>query len=100
MQAITEELRHLMQSTLLTANRGEQGKMDIDEEYNTTLAVRLKFSLTVWDYVIPVTPTLPAVFGVSFIDKQVFSGLYRVQIKLLRSAEEYAAFCFATAYCP
>ncbi|OAE31691.1 hypothetical protein AXG93_3384s1650 [Marchantia polymorpha subsp. ruderalis] len=65
MQAITEELRHLMQSTLLTANRGEQGKMDIDEEYNTTLAVRLKFSLTVWDYVIPVTPTLPAVFGIS-----------------------------------
>ncbi|KAG6554402.1 hypothetical protein Mapa_004319 [Marchantia paleacea] len=65
MQAITEELRHLIQSTLLTANRGEQGKMDIDEEYNTTLAVRLKFSLTVWDYVIPVTPTLPAVFGIS-----------------------------------
>ncbi|KAL2642237.1 hypothetical protein R1flu_009824 [Riccia fluitans] len=64
-KATAEELEQLIQSNLFNSNRAEQGTMEIDDEYNASLAVRLKYSLTVWDYVLPLTPTLPAVIGVS-----------------------------------
>jgi len=38
----------------------------MDEDVMNNVSVRLKLSLTVWDFTLPVTPSLPAVFGVSW----------------------------------
>jgi hypothetical protein len=37
----------------------------MDEDAISNLTVRVKLNLTVWDFVLPATPSLPAVFGVS-----------------------------------
>uniref|UniRef100_A0A0E0EDM2 Glycoside hydrolase 123 catalytic domain-containing protein n=1 Tax=Oryza meridionalis TaxID=40149 RepID=A0A0E0EDM2_9ORYZ len=37
----------------------------MDEDIMNNVAVRLKLSLTVWDFTLPLTPSLPAVFGIS-----------------------------------
>ncbi|XP_020530317.1 uncharacterized protein LOC18445880 isoform X2 [Amborella trichopoda] len=42
----------------------ESGDM-MDEDTRTDLSVRIKLSVTVWDFVLPLTPSLPAVFGIS-----------------------------------
>ncbi|KAH8931516.1 hypothetical protein BDL97_19G025700 [Sphagnum fallax] len=65
LHAICEGLQELIQSPPLAANCGETGKMDIDEECKTSLAVRLGVHITVWEFVLPITPSLPAVFGIS-----------------------------------
>lgn len=38
----------------------------MEEDAVSSLSIRLKISLTVWDFVLPVTPSVPAVIGVSF----------------------------------
>lgn len=38
----------------------------MDEDAISSLSVQVKLSLTVWDFILPATPSLPAVFGVSF----------------------------------
>ncbi|XP_071923674.1 uncharacterized protein [Coffea arabica] len=44
----------------------DNGPVDMmDEDAISNLSVRLKISLTVWDFVLPETPSLPAVIGVS-----------------------------------
>jgi hypothetical protein len=40
--------------------------MDIDEDNQLSFSVRVKLTVTVWDFILPITPSLPAVFGVSF----------------------------------
>lgn len=37
----------------------------MDEDAISSLSVRVKLNLTVWDFTLPATPSLPAVFGVS-----------------------------------
>lgn len=37
----------------------------MEEDAVSNLAVRIKLRLTVWEFIIPVTPSLPAVIGVS-----------------------------------
>ncbi|KAL5199185.1 hypothetical protein ABZP36_002697 [Zizania latifolia] len=37
----------------------------MEEDVMNNVAVRLKLSLTVWDFTLPLTPSLPAVFGIS-----------------------------------
>lgn len=37
----------------------------MDEDAISTLSLRVKLNLTVWEFVLPATPSLPAVFGVS-----------------------------------
>lgn len=37
----------------------------MEEDVVSNLAVRIKLRLTVWEFIIPVTPSLPAVIGVS-----------------------------------
>ncbi|CAM6094606.1 unnamed protein product [Calypogeia fissa] len=64
-QALYEGLQQILQSSLLTATQGENRKMDIDEDFDSSLAVQVKVGLTVWDFVLPETPSLPAVFGIS-----------------------------------
>uniref|UniRef100_A0A0D9X0T2 Glycoside hydrolase 123 catalytic domain-containing protein n=1 Tax=Leersia perrieri TaxID=77586 RepID=A0A0D9X0T2_9ORYZ len=39
----------------------------MDEDIMNNVAVRLKLSLTVWDFTLPLTPSLPAVFGIGFV---------------------------------
>ncbi|XP_024529573.1 uncharacterized protein LOC9655857 [Selaginella moellendorffii] len=58
LEEVRQDLQHLLDHPALAHN----GKMEIDEE---SLSLKLKISITVWDFVLPVTPTLPAVFGVS-----------------------------------
>lgn len=58
-------LQQLQESPLLLSGQVENGKMDIDEDIITSLSVRVKLSVTVWDFILPITPSLPAVFGVS-----------------------------------
>ena len=38
----------------------------MDEDVMNNVAVRVKLRLTVWDFTLPLTPSLPAVFGVSW----------------------------------
>lgn len=38
----------------------------MEEDVVTNLSVRLKLCVTVWEFTLPLTPSLPAVFGVSF----------------------------------
>lgn len=37
----------------------------MDEDVLSNLSIRLKISVTVWDFTLPLTPSLPAVFGIS-----------------------------------
>lgn len=39
----------------------------MDEDAISNLSVRVRFRLTVWDFILPATPSLPAVIGVSSI---------------------------------
>lgn len=63
---ICEGLHQVLQSPLLSVSCGDFGKMEIDEESQSPPCVRVRFSITVWDFILPITPSLPAVFGVSF----------------------------------
>lgn len=38
----------------------------MEEDAISNFSIRLKLSLTVWDFVLPATPSLPAVIGVSY----------------------------------
>lgn len=39
----------------------------MEEDVISNLSVRVKINVTVWDFILPETPSLPAVFGVSFM---------------------------------
>lgn len=62
---ICEGLHQVLQSPLLSASCGDFGKMEIDEESQSPPYIRVQFSITIWDFILPITPSLPAVFGVS-----------------------------------
>lgn len=64
LREISAGLRRLLQAPLLSAS-GENGSMDMDGDYQEASGIRVKLSITVWDFVLPVTPSLPAVFGIS-----------------------------------
>lgn len=64
LRAITAGLKRLLQAPLLSAS-SENGSMDMDGDSQEASAIRVKLSITVWDFVLPVTPSLPAVFGIS-----------------------------------
>ena len=65
LQSIYEGLQQILQSPLLSATCGDFGKMEIDEESQSPPCIRVQFSITVWDFILPITPSLPAVVGVS-----------------------------------
>lgn len=67
LRSICEGLHQVLQSPLLSAGCEDFGKMEIDEEFQASPSVQVQFSITVWDFVLPITPSLPAVFGVSLI---------------------------------
>ncbi|MQL82758.1 hypothetical protein Taro_015249, partial [Colocasia esculenta] len=63
-RSATSTLRRVLMSP--TFNEFSLGSGDVmDEDTVTNLSVSLKFCVTVWDFTLPLTPSLPAVFGVS-----------------------------------
>ncbi|KAM7256464.1 hypothetical protein ACFE04_012205 [Oxalis oulophora] len=66
MKSATTSLRRALVSPFFSEFFSDNGSVDMmDEDAISYLPVRVKISLTVWDFIIPVTPSLPAVFGIS-----------------------------------
>eukprot|EP00252_Welwitschia_mirabilis_P007417 TRINITY_DN1872_c0_g1_i1.p1 TRINITY_DN1872_c0_g1~~TRINITY_DN1872_c0_g1_i1.p1 ORF type:complete len:657 (-),score=147.64 TRINITY_DN1872_c0_g1_i1:351-2321(-) len=61
---IIANLKRVLQIPLLSVS-SDNGSMDMDEEVHDDSVIRVKLSVTVWDFVLPLTPSLPAVFGIS-----------------------------------
>lgn len=59
-------LRRVLLSPVFSEFSTDNGPVDMmDEDAISNLSVRVKLNLTVWDFILPATPSLPAVFGVS-----------------------------------
>lgn len=65
-KSATSSLRTLLQSPGFADCFSDNCPVDLmEEDAISNLSLRLKISLTVWDFVIPETPSLPAVIGIS-----------------------------------
>ncbi|KAE8690360.1 hypothetical protein F3Y22_tig00110895pilonHSYRG00149 [Hibiscus syriacus] len=65
-KSATTSLKRALFSPSFSEFFSDNGPVDMmDEDAISNLSVRVKLSLTVWDFVIPTTPSLPAVFGIS-----------------------------------
>ncbi|XP_031407349.1 uncharacterized protein LOC116215680 isoform X1 [Punica granatum] len=59
-------LRRILLSPSFAEFLSDDGIDDMmDEDATSNLSVRVKINLTVWDFILPATPSLPAVFGIS-----------------------------------
>lgn len=59
-------LRRVIFSPLFSEFFSDNGPIDMmDEDAISNLSVRVRFRLTVWDFILPATPSLPAVIGIS-----------------------------------
>ncbi|KAG2663911.1 hypothetical protein I3843_16G056300 [Carya illinoinensis] len=59
-------IRRVLLSPSFSEFFSDNGQVDMmDEDAISNLSVRVKLHLTVWDFIIPATPSLPAVFGIS-----------------------------------
>lgn len=68
MKSASTSLRRVLLSPSFSEFFSDNGPVDImDEDAISNLSVRVKLHLTVWDFTLPVTPSLPAVFGVSYM---------------------------------
>ena len=75
MKSATTNLRSIVQSPSFCELFSDGDPVDMmDEDAISNLSVRVKLSLTVWDFVLPLTPSLPAVFGVSSLFVQLYIG--------------------------
>ncbi|XP_057469911.1 LOW QUALITY PROTEIN: uncharacterized protein LOC130758917 [Actinidia eriantha] len=65
-KSATTSLRRVLLSPSFSDFFSDNGPVDMmDEDSISNLSIRLKLSLTVWDFVLPTTPSLPAVIGIS-----------------------------------
>ncbi|XP_054797885.1 uncharacterized protein LOC129302962 [Prosopis cineraria] len=65
-KSATASLRRILLSPLFSEFFSDNGSVDMmDEDAISSLSVRVKLNLTVWDFILPATPSLPAVFGIS-----------------------------------
>ncbi|KAK4276603.1 hypothetical protein QN277_014733 [Acacia crassicarpa] len=65
-KSATTSLRRILLSPLFSEFFSDNGSVDMmDEDAISSLSVRVKLNLTVWDFTLPATPSLPAVFGIS-----------------------------------
>uniref|UniRef100_A0A5B7BN44 Glycoside hydrolase 123 catalytic domain-containing protein n=1 Tax=Davidia involucrata TaxID=16924 RepID=A0A5B7BN44_DAVIN len=65
-KSATTSLRRVLLSPSFSDFFSDNGPVDMmEEDAISNLSIRLKLSLTVWDFVIPATPSLPAVIGIS-----------------------------------
>lgn len=68
MKSATASLKRVILSPSFSEFYSENGSIDVmDEDAFSNLSVRVKIMLTVWDFTIPATPSLPAVIGVSLL---------------------------------
>ncbi|EYU45131.1 hypothetical protein ABFS82_03G056700 [Erythranthe guttata] len=66
MKSASSSLRRVLLSPPFSDLYSDDGSVDMmDEDAISNLSVRVKISLTVWDFVLPATPSLPAVIGIS-----------------------------------
>lgn len=78
MRSATSALRRVLLSPTFQDYVQDNGSGDMmDEDTLTNISIHLKISVTVWDFTLPLTPSLPAVFGVSFKMFLFFSFLKR-----------------------
>ncbi|XP_019153114.1 PREDICTED: uncharacterized protein LOC109149659 [Ipomoea nil] len=65
-KSATSSLRSVLLSPSFSDFFSDNGPLDMmDEDAISNLSVRLKLSLTVWEFILPVTPSIPAVIGIS-----------------------------------
>ncbi|KAF8022839.1 hypothetical protein BT93_F0376 [Corymbia citriodora subsp. variegata] len=65
-KSTSTSLRRVLLSPLFSEFVSEDALDDMmDEDAVSNLPVRVKLNLTVWDFILPATPSLPAVFGIS-----------------------------------
>ncbi|KAK8465329.1 hypothetical protein PHAVU_009G056900 [Phaseolus vulgaris] len=65
-KSATTSLRRILVSPSFSEFISDNGPVDImDEDAISNLSLRVKLNLTVWEFVLPETPSLPAVFGIS-----------------------------------
>ena len=82
-------MRRMLDNPALQDCQDSNGFGDMmDEDVMNNVSVRLKLSLTVWDFTLPVTPSLPAVFGVSW---QYSLLLFYISISVLCNC--YGPWC-------
>ena len=84
MKSATTSLRRVLLSPLFSEFFSYNGPVDMmEEDVISSLSVRVKINITVWDFILPETPSLPAVFGVSFM---------LIKVILLASSEYFFYF--------
>ncbi|KAK2966648.1 hypothetical protein RJ640_002346 [Escallonia rubra] len=65
-KSATTSLRRVLLSPSFSDFFSDNGPADMmDEDAISNLSIRLKLHMTVWDFVLPTTPSLPAVIGIS-----------------------------------
>ncbi|KAL3022773.1 hypothetical protein AAZX31_04G032700 [Glycine max] len=65
-KSTTTSLRRILLSPSFSEFFSDNGPVDVmDEDAISSLSLRMKLNLTVWEFVLPETPSLPAVFGIS-----------------------------------
>lgn len=65
-KSATSALRGILLSPMFQECVQDNGSGDMmEEDTSTNVPVLLKISVTVWDFTLPLTPSLPAVFGIS-----------------------------------
>ncbi|KAK4348736.1 hypothetical protein RND71_031491 [Anisodus tanguticus] len=65
-KSATSSLRRVLLSPSFSDLFSDNGPIDMmEEDAISSLSIRLKISLTVWDFVLPATPSVPAVIGIS-----------------------------------
>ncbi|GAB4852080.1 hypothetical protein Ancab_016270 [Ancistrocladus abbreviatus] len=65
-KSASSNLRNVLQSRSFLEFFSDNGPVDMMVEYATsTQSVHVKLTVTVWDFTLPATPSLPAVFGIS-----------------------------------
>ncbi|XP_026400571.1 uncharacterized protein LOC113296465 isoform X3 [Papaver somniferum] len=66
MKMANTDLKRILASPTFSECSLDNSVVDMmDEDGFTNLSVRIKISVTVWDFTLPTTPSLPAVFGIS-----------------------------------
>ncbi|KAK1395658.1 Alpha-1,6-mannosyl-glycoprotein 2-beta-N-acetylglucosaminyltransferase [Heracleum sosnowskyi] len=64
-KSATSSLQRILVSPSFSDFCIDNGPVDMEEDAISNFSIRLKLSLTVWDFVLPETPSLPAVIGIS-----------------------------------
>ncbi|XP_028551607.1 uncharacterized protein LOC110104675 isoform X12 [Dendrobium catenatum] len=73
----TSVLRRILFSPMFHEFSSDNGSTEMmDEDALTNLSVLLKITVTVWDFTLPITPSLPAVIGIS---ETVIEDRFRVE---------------------